>query len=223
MGLIWANFFEIVSEPVPGYTLNEPDGVDECAYTAYTHDELTGGEPGEYTYQSAGTLSVTGGGGAWQVESFDPGSGYIFYQWPLPYGSDLQFDTTYNVSLAGDTFPAFDAPGSIVMPDEFHLTSPTSADMVTLTGDVTVQWTGGGSGNSTLMVHAIDGLSYGDLICNVANDGEFTIPAAYTSQLPSGVNCELTLTRSVPTYTEVDGRWVETAAVLSLSADGITP
>ena len=222
-GLIWANFFEEISEPVPGYTENQPDGTDQCAVTSYSATDIQNGDPGEFTYQAVGEMTVSTGGSSWTLTPVDPGTGYIFYQWPLNTQTDLVFDAAYDASADGDTFPAFDVTSAIQMPSAMHLTSPTSAEMVTLTGDVSVQWSGGGSPDITLKVHAINGIDYTDIICTVANDGEFTIPASYTSQLPGGTVAELTLTQKMPNYVEVDSRWVEFAAAISLSADGTVP
>ena len=222
-GLIWANFYEEISPEEPGYTENQPDGTDDCAFTSYAATDIQNTVPAERTYQSAGEMTVSGGGGSWSLTPVDPGTGYIFYQWPLNVTTDLAYDVSYDVSAPGDTFPAIDAPASIQMPSEMHLTSPASNEMLTLSGDVTVQWSGGGTMNATLKVHAIDGINYADIICDVANDGEFTIPASYVSQLPGGSIAELSVVQKNPTYVEIDGRWVEFAAVFDLSADAQIP
>ncbi len=182
VGVFSASFHEILQQPSIGVELNLPNVTDECVATTFNENDVEAVD-GEYLYESAGTLTLTGPGGSWDVQpQVQPGD-VIAYQQQFPGGNGLDFDATYDVSAAGDEFPAFEASGMLRMPPQITLTAPTSP--LALGGDLDLAWSGGGGDQLIVVVYA--GNEAGDLgyiYCSLENDGQYTIPGAVVDELP---------------------------------------
>jgi len=208
MGKLYATFYDIVTPASGGPVITLPETTDECVVSLFTLDDINAEDPGETVYQSAGTLTLASSGGSFDIDAIAAGT-VVFYQYTLDAGTQMPYDATYSVRTEGDAFPEFYAQDSLQMPPELHLTLPTPSQSITLTGDYTVQWSGGGNKPVWLVARINSVQDYGELHCKVANDGEFTIPGKLISMLPPGGAGMLSLAHHDDTYIDVDGRWVK--------------
>lgn len=221
LGVIFsATFATIVTPAEPGYVTNMPAGQDDCAITFFTAEELTGGDHGEYLYESAGTLTLAGGGISLDVVPEDQG-GVLTYSDQLPTGQ-FTFGVDYGVTASGDVFPAFS--GVLEMTDQIVLTQPDPQGMVQLgAGDLPVEWSGFDGSEAAIFMTFVDENTDGAVIvCTVQNDGAFTVPGSFMDQLPTGSGSIL-LEQYNWTQTDAGGRTVSLVAGSVAMATGMTP
>ncbi|MDP7110377.1 MAG: hypothetical protein QGH45_00365, partial [Myxococcota bacterium] len=215
---------EIVEEGVSGVEYEFPDVIDDCVLTLYDDDEAHSGSAAVWNHQSAGSLSIVGGELDLTVTPTVGGDTIVYQQQIGP--ADLAVATTYDVSAAGDDFPAFDAPAGIDMPEPIHLTAPALELPFEADGDLEVTWSGGDIGSLLVYISStdssVDPSQHGFLICEVTGDGHFTMPGDLIDQLPSGY-ASLVLTQSRTTYPEVEGRWIALTGNVNSSATGTIP
>ncbi len=223
-GRLYAQFNNVITPATGGVEYNVPTAMDECAVTLYTLDDINTEVPAEIEYLSGGTLTIASPGGTYALEPISAGTMTFYQQAGLTPGTDMPFSTFYSARLDGDAFPAFNFQESLEMPPEFHLTNPTPAQTVVLTGDYNIQWTGGGNHDATWITAVVNDVQeYGQVQCKVTNDGEFAIPADALSQLPTGAGI-LTVAHHDDSYFETDdGRWVKLRGGYSLDVNASTP
>ena len=224
MGRFYAQFYDITTPASGGVAYNVPTGMDECAVTLYTLEDINSEIPADVEYLAGGTLTIASSGGSNALEPISAGTLTFYQQAGVTPGTAMPYDTFYSVRLDGDAFPAFNFQESLEMPPEFHLVNPTPAQTVVLTGDYTVQWTGGGNHDATWIVITVNAIQdYGHVQCKVTNDGEFTIPADILSQLPTAAGI-MTVSHHDDSYFETDdGRWVKLRGGYSLDVNSSTP
>jgi len=223
-GRFYAQLYDILTPSTGGVAYNVPTNMDECAVTLYTLEDINTEVPAEIEYQSGGTLTIASPGGSFALEPVSAGTMTFYQQGGVSPGTDMPFATFYSVRADGDVFPAFNFQESLEMPPEFHLTNPTPAQTVVVTGDYSVQWTGGGNHDATWITVVINAVQdYGQVQCKVTNDGEFTIPATDLAQLPTGSGI-MTVAHHDDSYFEADGgRWVRLRGGYSLDVNASTP
>ena len=220
-GLVSGSFADIVTPATPGYETEIPVGVDACALTPFTMDELQGGDEGEYEYQSAGTISVDGGELSLELEPQDL-EGVLSYQQTIPE-AQFTFGIDYDVSATGDEFPAFS--GILPMTDRLQITSPDVGEGMfpILDGDLAVEWSGADGSDAGLFLTMTGENEEGAvIICIVANDGSFAIPAPLIDQLPRGTGT-LLVEQYTWTETTVGGRSLALFAGSAAMGLGIKP
>jgi len=212
--------FSVEIQPyVAAVVPNMPAGTDDCAVTVYTAADLEGGSPGEYERQSAGPIGVTGPGASYTVPPLTDGD-TVYYQQALQLGSELQFDSSYDVSAPGGDFPGFDE--TIVIHPDITLVSPAITDSFTVGNSLSVQWTGGSAGDLTLYLGITGNDEYGTVYCQPANDGEFTIPANAIQQLPPGM-AVLSVSQYSEDFVDLGGRWLMLTGATGEYANGTLP
>ncbi len=217
--------FPTLVTPASGDLIPIPPGLDQCAVNVVDDDGLAGYSPAGFTYESAGTLTVSGAFGDKPIGPTDL-NGEIFYQLLLDVDDELDFGTTYGVTADGDSFPAFETSVKLEMPEEVTLITPAVGGAFHMQGDYEVRWEGGNTetvwlfaASAEIAVWPWEESAYGFLACEAANDGSFTIPAAPINQMPEG-DVSLTLVQTLTHYKDVDGRWVAFSGVCSLTALG---
>jgi hypothetical protein len=172
--------YDILEPGVSAVDFAQPGGVDDCALTLYTLEDLQMGTLPTYDHLSAGTLTVASGGSA--VEIDPTGANLVYYVEIEP--DAIAFGGTYEVDAPGDSFPGFS--GEIEMPPMRELIAP--APDFSAAGALTVQWSGGDPDQELLL--RLEGMNTeGDralVICRVENDGEHTVPEAIIDEFPSG-------------------------------------
>ncbi len=216
-GLARAQFYQTISPFESG--LDMPTGPEDCGVTVYT-----GSPPGmqlaDYAYESAGTLSIAGAAGSWNLEPKQSGD-EIYYSTELAPGTELQLGAAYDVSATGGDFPAFDAPKGLPMPPEMQLTSPALGDPFSLGGDFTVTWSGGDPATEVWLFLLVDGPNEqrGQLICLADNDGSFTMPAELVDQLPSG-DATFRLQQVVKHLVDIEQRTISLTGIISKKTTG---
>ncbi len=179
-----AGFNTIVTPATPGYMTNLPVGMDDCALTHFTQEELLGGDPGEYISESAGTITLSGGGINLDIEPQNQ-QGTIVYAEMFPT-NQFQFSTDYSVTAAGDEFPAFS--GTLPMTSQLTLVTPEPQGMFQLPGgDFLIEWSGYDGSDAAIIMTFVDQDQNGAAIfCIVNNDGSFTVPGNLIDQFPAG-------------------------------------
>ena len=203
-GVVSGTFANIITPATPGYETEIPVGMDSCALTPFTMDELQGGDPGEYEYQSAGTITVDGGGLSLELEPEDL-DGTLTYQQTL-IEAQLTFGIDYDVSASGGEFPAF--TGVLPMTDRLTITTPDLGGGMfpILDGPLDVEWSGADGSDAALFLTLTGEDKIGAVVvCIVTNDGSFSIPANVIDQLPSGTGT-LLVEQYNWTETTVQGR-----------------
>ena len=210
--------------PAGGDLVTFPTDIDQCAVSVYTEDDLAGLTPATFSYESAGTLTLSVPWGDMPTDPMHNGA-ELYYQLLLN-ADDLEFGAFYGVSATGDSFPAFDAPYRLEMPDALTLTTPQVGNPFHLQGPLDVQWSGGSDEPVWLFLSSVfipswpwEEAEYGVLVCKVANDGSFAIGGPDLNQLPEGA-ATFMLVHSVTHYKEVGGRWIAFTGSCSLSASG---
>jgi hypothetical protein len=185
--------------PVPGVTFDLPDGPDDCRLTTYTLDELGGGVAGAYTSQRVGPLTVRGPG---VEQTLEPGTDDVYELALDPL--TFPFGSTWDLEAPGDTWPALSLAGAIEVGPAWTLSAP--APGFTLAGPLSLAWSGGDE--APLRVR-LETSGAGDarctLICDLDNDGAFTIDGALIDGLPPG-RASLHVEQAHGGYHEVDGR-----------------
>ena len=215
-------FYTIVDPGEPGVEYSMPDAQDECALTLYDEGDLDTGAI--YDYESAGNLSVRGG----EIDiTVTPTSSddVITYDRELD-PSEIELGIAYDVAATGDEFPPFDAAAGLAMPELLHLTSPAAGTSFELGGDLDVTWSGGEMESVFLQLTTNDIDSqparYGMLICEVTNDGQFTIPENQIGQMPPGWSA-LQLSQSNRVFVDVGGRRISLSGMVASAAMGTNP
>ena len=185
-----------------------PDGIDECTVTVFNMQDLII-DPGEFVYQSAGTLTLSGPGVSFTLEPKGDPDSNIYYSQLMDVDDELIFEADYDVAATGAEFPGFDLPGVLRMPGRIQLTSPSIQEVVHVDGGLELSWTGGDSTPLRLFLTTVDPVTYDTamVLCEVADDGSFTVPANVTEQMPVGEGYFL-FTQFRESYVEVDGRWI---------------
>ena len=218
--LFSASFMEIITPATSGVSLEIPTGEDQCTVVLYDYEDLYGGDPGEFTYEAAGTISLTGNGLSYEVEAqFDAGA--ITYTQDIPF-NQFTFGASYDVSVPGDEFPGFSA--TLVMPSLMELTEPAGASFQLLDGDFEVVWSGGDGSDASLMVSTLaqDFQSGGIVYCLPSNDGSFAVPGNLVNQLPAGT-ASMVLQQYTWDLFDVSGRPVYALAGSGVMATGNRP
>jgi hypothetical protein len=193
--------YEIVEPGVTAVEFAQPRGVDDCALTSYTLEDLQQGSLPTYDHLSAGTLTLGSGGSALDV---DPtGANMLYYRELEPGG--VAFGGSYELDAPGGSFPGFS--GQIDLPPMRQMLAPTP-DFVAA-GALTVQWSGGDPDEELLL--RLEGMNMqGDralVICRVDNDGEHTVPEAIIDELPNG-RLSVHLEQRYQTHVIIDERAV---------------
>ena len=179
-----ATFHEIVTPPEMGYDLDPPTQEDDCGLFTFTLDELMNADPGELVYESAGTITLTGPGGLsvdLEPEDID---GTLTYQLQVPE-AQFTFGEDYGMDVAGDEFPGFST--TLEMTEKLVLLEPaTQTGMFDWTdGALDVAWTGTDGAEALISLTSMDEQENGAMVmCMLANDGSFSVPANVMSQLP---------------------------------------
>jgi len=215
-----ATFNTVVTPATPGYMTNIPVGMDDCAITHFTQDELMGGDPGEYVSESAGTISLSGAGISVDIDPQNQ-DGVIGYAQQFPTGQ-FDFGVDYAVSAAGDEFPAFS--GTLQMTAQPALVTPEAQGMFqVLGGDFPVEWAGyDGSEAGIFMTFMGQDQNGAVILCIINNDGAFTIPGNLVDQLPSGSG-SLMVEQYNWSQTTAGGRTVAIMAGAGVIASGVVP
>jgi hypothetical protein len=212
-----AQFWVTHSPPGGQHTLL-PDALGACASLTYTSEPS--GDGWQRTIQSAGPVTFRGPS---SLPALDPqpqlGNGY--------YGAldaaSFAFASTWDVSALGSAFPAFDLLGDIEVPGDVILQFP-GADFV-LESPFDLRWSGGDPDVSvTIRITATDivGVANGRIVCEVPNDGAFSVPAPLIAQMPPGV-ATAQVEHLRRTVSEVDGRAVRLEGVVSTLRVGTRP
>jgi hypothetical protein len=215
-----ATFATTVTPATPGWEANVPAGLDDCAITFFTGEELNGGDHGEYLYESAGTLTLAGGGISLDIDPVDQG-GVLSYVEGLPTGQ-FDFGIDYDVIATGGEFPAFS--GVLEMTGQLELIEPDPQGMVQIpSGDFPVVWAGYDGSDAAVIMTFVDGNQDGAFImCTVNNDGSFTVPGSLMSQLPTGSG-SLMVEQYNWTQSDAGGRTVSLVAGSAVMATGMVP
>lgn len=178
-----AEFYQTVAPYRSGLEL--PTNRDECGVTLYSGTNPPGMRPGEFDYESAGTLSFVGPVSGWDIEPTTAGS-KTSYSLEVPI-QILRLGEAYDVFAPGAAFPAFNLPDGLHMPDEVQLTAPPPEGPFSVSGDFPVEWTGGDATEVWISLRVEgSGGQVGQLVCLATADGNFPIPASYIDQLPDG-------------------------------------
>jgi len=179
-----AMFMDIITPATAGVPLEIPTAEDQCTIVLYEYADMIGGDPGEYTYQTAGTLHLSGNGLSFDIDPQAAG-GTVTYLQDIPF-AQFTFGADYDVVVPGDEFPGFSA--TLQMPALLELTEPAGATFQLLDGEFAVEWSGGdGSGTSLMLTTLTQDFQDGGIIyCLPANDGSFAVPANLVAQLPAG-------------------------------------
>jgi hypothetical protein len=203
-----ANFTEELVPGSGGVSFNAPEAVDECALTRYSWDDLQGGVPPDLEYQSAGTLTLTGTQGTFEIEPNAHG-GITTYGLELTPGTDIDSGSSWDIAATGDAYPAFDYPAGLDLAGAVHLDSPTVTEYFEVTGELDLQWSGGTLPHVTIEI--VDWVQEDDdnvyVHCWVHNDGSFTVPLELMDEFPAD---DIYLQLSQPTYEirPAGDRWV---------------
>ena len=217
--------FKTLVTPASGDLVPTPAGVDQCAVNVVDDDGLAGYSAAQFTYESAGILTLSGAFGDKPMGPTQLGD-EVFYQLLLDVDDELAFGTTYGVSADGDAFPAFETSVKLEMPTEISLVTPAVGSPFQMQGDYEVRWDGGDTETVWLLAASAEialwpweESAYGFLACEAINDGSFTIPAPLINQMPEG-DVSLSLVQTLTHYKDVDGRWLAFSGVCSLTALG---
>lgn len=182
-----AGFQEVLDpgSPDSGVVFIGATALDTCAVTRYAADDIVPGAPAQVVPLSAGTLTLDGPPGNFEIEPMVHGDA-IDYAAEFTPGPELEAETTWSIHATGGTFPPFVGPDALVLSSALHLVSPSSADYFEIDGDLVLEWTGGSLADAVLEI-VDDSLEDDDntyVHCWIANDGHFVVPASVTDQLP---------------------------------------
>ncbi len=215
-----ASFADVITPATPGYITEIPAGLDDCAISFFTSEELTGTDPGEYDYQSAGTLAISGGGYSTTIDPVEH-EGELTYFAQIP-DAEFTFGIDWEVTAPGDDFPGFSA--TLPMTDRLGLVEPsyTGAFFELPAGDFPVAWSGHDSSDAAVLLTFVDGNTAGAIIiCLVNNDGSFTVPGSLIDQLPAQGSGSLVLEQYNYSSTTVGGRSLSLVAGSAVMATGM--
>jgi len=112
----------------------------------------------------------------------------------------------------------------VILPADLEVSEPTIADGAVLpAGDVGFRWTGApGDEPLLLLFWAQEGDSFSpwyELTCWMADDGDFEVPGAILSEIPSGWGGHFAVGRLSRAFVEASlGRWIYVSASTSVSA-----
>lgn len=163
-----------------------PDFLGDCKGWTYNINDPQENRIWDRTLQSAGLLTLTGPPATLELHP-DPSWELVYYEEFDP--NAFPFGTSWTVQAEGAGFPAFDLPNIIRLPEDVLVTAPT-LDFELEDGPLEIEWEGGDPDLSlTIRVAAIDtqGGDRGHVICEVLNEGHFTIDASFIEPLPSGI------------------------------------
>ena len=227
-----ANFWETLQageagEPVNGpMSWDSPTGADDCAVNVYDEADLetTGGVPGISEERDAGIITLVSPSWSADVEPWPTSKQQSQYYFELDPDYAVHFDTYYEVSVEGADFPAFDSLTDLLVPDALHLIDPVPAELFDVgTGDFVIEWDGGSADEIWIELHHGSMLEFDNasIQCIALNDGQFTIPAAMTQQLPQGELLNLTIGQPRNVTVTVGTIEVDVGSSASATANGM--
>ena len=227
-----ASFWEDITAGTPGTRVNgpvtwdSPLGADDCAVNVYDEAdlEMTGGTPGLSEERDAGIITVVSPNWSVDVEPWPTTTQQSQYYFELDPDYDVHFDLFYEVSVEGADFPAFDSFDDLLVPDALHLIDPVPAEQFSIgTGDLIIEWDGGSADELWIELHHGSMLEFGNasIQCIALNDGQFTIPAAMTQQLPQGELLNLTIGQPRNVTVTVGTIEVDVGSSASATANGM--
>ncbi len=149
---------------------------------------VTQNAPEPFGY-SAGNITVDVGGNVLELMPSTGGNGSVTYTAPLGENNENIFapNDTITVAASGNAVAAFE--GSLNAPAEHTLTAPAADSSVSAQEDLTLSWSGSGSGLDVAVTISpmdnffgfLDGVG---LNCSPSSDtGQLTIPAAAMARL----------------------------------------
>ena len=143
-----AGFSDEVTRGIPatgGVEFNSPAGPDSCAVTVWdaADTETEGGSPGESLPLHAGVVTLTSP--SWSIDiEVDWQNGEFHYNAEFDPQWQIHFETYYEVSATGGTFPAFHSTEDLLVPDPIHLLSPDPDTGFEVSDeDFLIEWVGG--------------------------------------------------------------------------------
>jgi len=104
----------------------------------------------------------------------------------LVVGGNFQFDAWYDLVATGGVTPALSIEDAIhTPPDAQPMTPPLASGWVWTGGDWPITWSGSSAGEFRLTLLVNEGFNAHEVLCRLADDGEFTIPAAVLQDFPN--------------------------------------
>jgi hypothetical protein len=228
------NFWEDLVPGVPGKPVNGPydwegpDGLDDCALNVYDEADMeyTEGTPGVSEERDAGVITLESPNWSVDIEPWATTTQGSQYYFELDPYYEVHFDTFYDITVEGATFPAFDSFAELLVPDAIHLVYPVQAEQFELgAADFDIEWEGGSLDQIWIELHHGSMLEFGNasITCVADNDGAFSIPAAMIAQLPAGELLNLSISQPRNVTVVVEDIEVDVGSAASATANGTRP
>jgi len=104
----------------------------------------------------------------------------------LTVGGTFKFDSDYDLVATGGVTPAFTQTAAIHTPPDAQPLDPPIADgWIWTGGDWPFTWSGTSAGEFRLTLMVMEGFSSHEVLCRLADDGSFTIPATVLENFPN--------------------------------------
>jgi hypothetical protein len=222
-----AQFSDEITQGIPetgGVKFRSAGAPDTCAFTVWdAADTATeGGVPGESQPLHAGVLTLSSP--TWSVEmEVDWEGGHFQYTTEFDLDWQIHFETYYEVSATGGTFPAFHSTEELLVPDPIHLLEPDPDVGFDVTDeDFTIEWVGGSAEELHLEFHNGGDHEYGNVgvHCRPLNDGSFTIPGHIVGLFGNEDSIQLMLSQPRNVDFEVGNFVIDMGSAASTTASG---
>ena len=222
-----AGFSDEITRGIPstgGVKFNSPGAPDSCAVTVWdaADTETQGGSPGESNPLHAGVLTLTSP--TWSIDiEVDWHSGEFHYNAEFDPQWQIHFETYYEVSATGGTFPAFHSTEELLVPDPIHLLSPDPDTGFEVSDeDFVIEWVGGSAEELHLEFHNQGDHEYNNVgvQCRPLNDGSFTIPGEIVALFGNEDHVQLMLSQPRNVDLSVGDFVLDVASASSTTASG---
>jgi hypothetical protein len=193
-----ASFFAVTdgeADWLPGEWLDPQKGVDDCGYATLAGDGYS--EPPEAEWLAPDRVRMTMGDRTFELT---PEEGTTVFTWSGSLDeTGPAWGAPYGLAIEGSDgmhgysgFAGVELPELATLPEALSLTTPVlSAHDRLSRSDLPIRWTGTSDGTVWLEMESGAGL----LRCEMADDGDFTVPGSLIALFPPGDTPMLRLTR----------------------------
>ncbi|HEY0136369.1 MAG TPA: hypothetical protein VGB85_19935 [Nannocystis sp.] len=217
----FAEFFDVpeASESVMCAVEVDPlTGIDDCGVRWYGG---LGWGGAEVLPRSAGSATLLGPG--WTEPMVMGMTPQKYYDADiLGSGHPAGWGEAYGITWAGERLPAGELPQFVTLPAELKITAPAGVSWTFGDGPFELAWTGTGAAPLQLRAQFVEPeghTTWFELVCKIADDGSFVVPAEVVTLLPPGWSGLGGLRRAVSTTAEAADRTIVGVAAVAIDLE----